>query len=474
MRFKIVYEMGNPVISNMYLRFALDSIKIHYDTYVDDVPVNATFETSVPEKMDGAASYIYSNNSGTETYKCISEPLDITVNPISYTMCPLENEVGMMDITGTIMKKGSASQVTKGMRFYENSYYGKSMLFSTAMGGSRTAADIRKDLLYVWDALKVKGKYIQDNIVNLNVASKEFDMDRYDDSHKMMVMLNSSGLTETMTEIDYIKGNKYASIVYNSSIMHPKLRNDDVTFYYNNETFKAIQYNQYNNGVPVPQKEDMNMPVRSMVMLDSMDVWNFEYQNSERHNTDIVYRGNVNQYGNGYMYLDASVDSSQYNEMGILPLQQVVAYNDSFIYDSSVYMDIDVVVNDQYEPQKNGYYRTFLYDFNWEYPYCKNNAIYPYQIVSDFDYLLWYMMNSNMAVPQCYQQRMTELTDKSTYLIPYTEIFDITPRVACNTDCKTTNVFMLRRPSIGTDCDDRNDVSTSYNLDRHYFELGEG
>ena len=86
--------------------------------------------------------------------------------------------------------------------------------------------------------------------------------------------------------------------------------------------------------------------------------------------------------------MDDSIDVSQYDEKKYLSLDQTKKLNDVYIYNSSAYQPISHTPANDFEPESDGYYRSMLYDIDWTYPYYVDNRVIPYQIVSDFDYLI--------------------------------------------------------------------------------------
>lgn len=476
-RVKIEYEMGNPLISSLYLRFALKKVVIHYDTYIDGQLSNKTFTAEVPAvKTQGSNNYIYKySTNNIETYKYISNTLNVNTNPIEYVICPIENERNITDIQGTIMKVGNTNQVTKKVAFHDASVYDLNNLMI------QDNSAIRENLYYDWSSFRTKGAYFQDNIANIEIAYKDLDIEHMDNVHKGLIQSLDPDLFADRNVNDLIDGQKYINMVYNSSIMTPRLRDGKYTFYYNGDDYECNRYNQVSANCPIYATDNNKISVRSQETVDSMDIWNFEYISGKPNPQDKVFTGNINRYGNGYMFLSNDADQGQYESMEMLPLSEIKASNDQYIYNNATYGDIEHDPANIYEPEFSRYYRTFLYDIDFAYPqYTMNNNVKMYQIVSDFDYLIKYMKTNGMIMTgSTYDNRYEELSQKygndniNSDMVPYSLLFDISPRIAYNTEYDTINVLMLRRPAIGKDHDNMNNIQDCYTLQQRYFELSD-
>lgn len=136
-------------------------------------------------------------------------------------------------------------------------------------------------------------------------------------------------------------------------------------------------------------------------------------------------------------------------------------------------VDIEPMKNDQ--PNNGEYFRGFLYDINWEFPYYNNKDIIPYRIVSPFDNFL----NNTTDIPEIYEEYYNALIDTTvtsygTNMVPYNLLFDLKPRIAYNYETDGINVLMLRRPSIGTDTDNisnSKEFKEKYEFSHYLFEL---
>lgn len=487
-RIKLEYEMGNPLISSLYFRFAVKKVVIHYDTMLPDETgtlqsVKKTFTCQIPEvKNTGTYGYIYSYTSNNvEQYRYISNTLDVMINPLTYSVCPSDIDDKLTNMQGTVMKTGAPQKISKKLSFYSPKVYDIKTLMT------KDPDTIRTHLTYDWSAFKLKTSYLQDNIKNINIDYVDYNNVKYDDIHKFILNNSDPVLSAPAQSSDVVAGEKYLNIVYHSNIMNPKLRDGEYTFFYNEEELERDRYNQINNNCPVFVKDTASLSVRDTKLVDSMDVWNFEYLNGVKKNLNKTFVGNINKYGNGYQYLDDSIDVSQYDEKKYLSLDQTKKLNDVYIYNSSAYQPISHNPANDFEPESDGYFRSMLYDIDWTYPYYVDNRVIPYQIVSDFDYLIKYLIRWNNENPdqqyyleQQYIDKNNKLVNKygesgaGENMIPYTLLFDLTPRIAYNTDNDSINVLMLRRPTIGSDNDTKKDFEKSYILNKRCFDIGDG
>lgn len=106
-----------------------------------------------------------------------------------------------------------------------------------------------------------------------------------------------------------------------------------------------------------------------------------------------------------------------------------------------------------------------LYDLKWQFPkYNDNNGVDAYNIVSDFDFLY---ATKGWTSPSLASQA-SKTPDGSKY-VPYSMLFDITPRTATNVEDGYINVIMLRKPAISQDHDRSTDYEDCYILNTRYF-----
>ena len=86
-------------------------------------------------------------------YKFISESLDVTFSPLSYTICPNDIEKSYTNIYGDLYKYGINEQVIKELKFFNSSVYNSDEYtfdFNT----------IRKNVNYDYSNLNIKKAYL--------------------------------------------------------------------------------------------------------------------------------------------------------------------------------------------------------------------------------------------------------------------------------------------------------------------------
>jgi len=140
------------MISNLYLRFAVDNINIK----VSNKGKVTTFTAKVPEivgenPIDKRLFKFNSNNDYEYTY--MSEPLNVMTNPLSYTICPTIKETTITNMAGSLYKEGSNAQIQHLLQFFNTSIYENTTLMDT------NNDDLRKYCQMSWSGLKLKKSY---------------------------------------------------------------------------------------------------------------------------------------------------------------------------------------------------------------------------------------------------------------------------------------------------------------------------
>ena len=478
-RLKLTTEFGNPIIANMYYRFYVKNIKINVANS------DKFFYTLVPESISETAQSTYLCNIDTKSYanesnivklkyKYISDSIDVTFNPLSYTITPEDVESSYTNIYGDIYKYGITEQITKELKFFNSNLYSTNEYVFDASA-------IRDNIYYDFKNLLVKKSYIQDNVKNINVKPTSL----YDLIKKTDISGNKSTKINDQLYIhnvlDFIEGNKYLGIVYHSTLMQPRIRNGKYTFYYNDTEYSRTKYDQKINNLPVFAYDDQSIELRDDLLINSMDKWNDWYAEKYQKN-DNTYTGVLSLYGNGYtQILESNAKDIEINNK-FLSVSEVKSLNNEYINMYSGINEVNIEPMKQDEPNNGEYFRGFLYDINWEFPYYDKQGIIPYRIVSAFDNFLNNNTSTNgeltddTSAYKDYYNALTDLTDSSygTNMIPYTLLYDIEPRIAYNYETKGINAFMLRRPSIGTDTDHINNLTEfkeKYEFNRRLFNL---
>ena len=483
-RLKILTEIGNPIISNIYYRFYVKNITIKVINCHESTETLITeFKTHVPDSINENIGETYLCQIDTQeltniinvNYKYISEPLDVMFNPISYTVCPNNIEYTYTNIYGdNIYKYGIHEQIIKELYFFNNNVYTSNDYVL------KDKITIRDNKLYDYINLNIKKSYIQDNVKNINVKPISlYDIIQNISTNENKSLMIDSSLIENSSNhyiLDFIEGNKYLSISYHSTLLQPKLRNNQYTFFYNDKEYQRTKYDQKINNLPIFAYDEQSIELRDDNLIFSIDKLNNWYAENRETQNKNTYQGVLSLYGNGY----TQINNDQFENYQLL--NEVIKMNNENIttYVQSSEVNIDPMKQNQ--PNKDEYLRGFLYDINWEFPYYDNHNIIPYRIVSPFDNLL-----NNIAVngeiqgdASIYQDYYDALIEKnnsnklySTHMIPYTLLYNIYPRIAYNYDNNKINVFMLRRPSVGMDTDiiDGSTFNEKYEFNRRLFNL---
>lgn len=541
-RLRLVYECGNPMLANLYLKFAVTRCQITYNTNVFSVYAHKGSKSINTDNLLYSLSETYD-----ELYKIKSNALDVMFNPVSCILCADDAESDVTYMQGDIYKTGSNQQITQKLSFYGAELYNDNSIMGIP------DIEIRNYQLFKWDALKLKARYLQDNITKISVKPVDIKSIKNYISNSY----NYYNLNE-LCKLNSVGGN--ISVVYHSALMNPRWRNDKYTFYYNSDDYDKTRYDQLFNNYPVFINNNSYLPVRTNELIESMDVWNEKYALSEKSDIDNTYTGVINLYGNGYNYLllddendvilldksnelkelhksiisqntkqllstsmeyaIAQINQQKVNTQKIgstltsiktpikainktqntyytntigsfteqeplkysLSLKETKELNNKYIYDYSNIVDVQHVATSLYQPEAGKYFRTFLYDLYLDYPMKINeNTVMPYQIISDFDYLLYYNSQYNPSFTDpVYNAHISKVLSKNENIVPYSFLYDLNTRIAYNDDFSTINVLMLRRPCIEKDSDKYiiptidNVKIDGYELTKRYFSLGSG
>lgn len=291
--------------------------------------------------------------------------------------------------------------------------------------------------------------------------------------------------------------NSFIALVYNYNIMQAKKRNDVLTFIYNGEEFEAERYAQKNNNAPLFVSADINYEFRSNDTLESIENFNSIYQSlMSSLITKTDFKGVLSTFADGYNYITEEIykkfagDENAEDFEECLELQEKMKES---VF-SGAYKSYGITLpkttkNSEYYP----YYqpRTLLYNIGWIYPkYNEDNTIQPFSFVDNMEYYIIskyinevYRVNNEKGFEYgnknpnhtYYKDTETEQSDLFTskeedkqrwtklisgkeelldrliageQFIPYTECYDVYPRIAYNSKENVYNVLMLRKPSI--------------------------
>lgn len=296
-----------------------------------------------------------------------------------------------------------------------------------------TFVDRDSDAMSVnWNSIKFKTRYFQDNIQTIKVSTQNINYIRE-------LLFDTEYLDYYLTDDKDDIYNNYLELVYNSELLNPYLMDDEYQFVYNNETYLASQYGQFDNNTAVFIKQENEYQVRSLDLLNSMKIWNDLYENNYHYEADNPYTGHLETYGNGYQYLPNTADTGQYLTDSIMTLEDIKNINNKYIFgDVDKLYFLDDICNadkvDEYTPSI--LFRSLLYQMKWVYPY--------YYTDSDNMLLIKEIPFGNARLIE--GEEPSELLNKDT--IPYNLCYNIYPRCIYNDEEQYNVILMLRRPSI--------------------------
>ena len=431
--------MSNPIIGNMYLRYYIDNFTITYKDSINDKIYH--FTSSVNQSVD---TYLHNTEGNKDNYRFISDKIDVMFNPISYVICPEDEETNILPIRGNIKKESSDALITRKLSLFMPTIYDSDIL-------NIPVEKQRQQQLFSWDGLLLKKSSFEDNIQNINI--------KY--------------VPNTVNK-------PTIKVVYNSVIMNPKIRDNKNTFYYNDEEYDADRYNQYKLNGFIPVTYETSWKLRTDSMLEAIDVWNYEYQSDkDAYKSSVItpFNGVLNKYGNAYMYLSDNYDTNQYGNK-ILSLHEVKQDGNMLLHKlkNVESLDFSEPKNENY-PESTGYKRSFLWNIglmdntnptiiNPTIPYSIKNFMGLYSRIGD-GYLNDYYdsIQNKYYIPEKYGEQ--------SYNNAVYDFLKLTPRIAYNSETNNINVLMLRTPCIGKDVLNLQDALYNCTLKKRYFDLGD-
>lgn len=425
-RFLVTVELTNPLFSRLFFRYYISNLWVSYKYGPE--------EQNIEKFYIGTSKLAKASQTGryqTYEYMFATDTFNAFVCPITFTAVPNEDSVNSIDID--VKNVGSEKQISLKM----DTYVPELPLNIQNMTDTERLTYIVQNQYIPWYDFKLKKRYLQDNIKNIYVQPIHIS-DIKDN-------ISSKNLFNIIDGYDVIKSsridNSYMSVVYNANMYNSRMREDDMTFYFNDELYIASKYSQYGNNAPVFVSEDLSYDVRDSILMNSIDTWNYEYQKTNSYN-DNTFSGHLSTYGNGYQYLDKSRDKGQYED--ILSLEETIKQNEMLFF-SEPYIDVcaQPAKNGMKYPDKNGWFRQLLYQLKWQYPRYymddnQNEKIDAYDIVDSGTYL------------QTYNIEKGKLPEHK-YKLPHNIIYSIYPRCAYDDETDTTIVFMLRCPSVDSE-----------------------
>lgn len=425
-RFLVTVELTNPLFSRLFFRYYISNLWVSYKY--------GSEKQNIEKFYIGTSKLAKASQTGryqTYEYMFATDTFNAFVCPITFTAVPNEDSVNSIDID--VKNVGSEKQISLKM----DTYVPELPSNIQNMTDTERLTYIVKNQYIPWYDFKLKKRYLQDNIKNIYVQPIHIS--------DIKDKISSKNLFNIIDGYDAIKSsridNSYMSVVYNANMYNSRMREDDMTFYYNDELYIASKYSQYGNNAPVFVSEDLSYDVRDSILMNSIDTWNYEYQKTNSYN-DNTFSGHLSTYGNGYQYLDKSRDKGQYED--ILSLEETIKQNEMLFF-SEPYIDVcaQPAKNGMKYPDKNGWFRQLLYQLKWQYPRYymddnQNEKIDAYDIVDSGTYL------------QTYNIEKGKLPEHK-YKLPHNIMYSIYPRCAYDDETDTTIVFMLRCPSVDSE-----------------------
>lgn len=365
-----------------------------------------------------------------------------------------------------------------------------------------------------------KKEYFQDNIKSIYISPKnvrDITADVIDDSTSIFKkyfidQLSGAGPDTSIYEYNLYLQKKfniypftvndtlnssyslnYLTLFYNIDNFNPITRNNEYYFYYNDNKLDAMPYNQFSMSdltrrTPLLIEENAEIPLRDTSLLNSIDIWNEEYEHSTQFADKNIFGGSLTKSGDGYIFTNSDADKGQWNgDNTMYSLDDTKSLNSRYIPE-----DVSFIISDAdeftYHPDNGKYFRSLIWTAGWIYPnYIAEDSmkkIVPYKPVPSFVsymdaaytngyYEDEYIVNKNYAEnftdyinsgnntfpDDCFlNYKNFKITDIVTMqnawlvnnLIPYNLMFDIYPRISYNVDMGENcyNILMLQQPSI--------------------------
>lgn len=432
--------MSNPIIGNMYLRYYIDNFTITYKDSINGKSYH--FTSSVNQSVD---TYLHNTEGNKDNYRFISDKIDVMFNPISYVICPEDEETNILPIRGNIKKESSDALITRKLSLFMPTIYDSNIL-------NIPVEKQRQLQLLSWDGLLLKKSSFEDNIQNINI--------KY---------------------IPNTSNKPTIKVVYNSVIMNPKIRDNKNTFYYNDEEYEADRYNQYKLNRFIPVTYETSWKIRTDSMMDAIDVWNYEYQSDkDAYKSSIItpFNGVLNKYGNAYMYLSDNYDTNQYGNK-ILSLHEVKQDGNILLHKlkNVESLDFSEPKNENY-PESTGYKRSFLWNIGLMDATTVSTIINPTIPQSIYNFMGLYSRIGDGYLNDYYDSirnkyYIPEKYGEDNYNNAVYDFLKLTPRIAYNSETNNINVLMLRTPCIGKDVLNLQDALYNCTLKKRYFDLGD-
>lgn len=547
LKIRVMFEQSNPVITRIKYNFVVTDMAINYKGTLFHFSDDQTYELNAePEnRKEFLYSVVDDQLNGFVVPNFMSGEQEFYLRPVSMIAAPTEAETSTGLRYSTVKTSGSEDTVKLGLKMYAQDYFSALSNISASM--SERSKLFKSGI--EWDKAILKKRYLQDDISDILILTNDpydvFDkisesnpfvntLYSFDDNFATSVEINSQE-SENEFQTNYASISKsiivnaneqefpifrnfgklggiynvfgseapYLSATYRSDWMHPKLRNDKNTFYYNDELYESERYSQYERNSPMYVSIDASAKMRTQNLLDSMEAWNFEYQHSGYASYANTYEGKTSIYSTGYEYLNNDADYGQYEKTkDASALAETRDANEELILDTISTQELPLCKYKELYPKANKNFRTILYGLKWQYPvFVSAGTYYGYDIVSPLMSMMnnaylqitykhnYEMYSSDMnlynddvlpAVDEKFTEAYGDIGNKFLELksedsrnnpkkkeffnmIPYNILFNIYPRITYNDEKGSITVLTLRHPSV---CD-----QDSNKLTKHYFEM---
>lgn len=459
-KLRIDIELSNPVLSNVFMQWQVSSYEIHNSNYtksykfdyfpvnvnmtinngesVEDIDTKAYVQTNVCQNLNEEleTSYLfYFNNMTAAITGCLdpqTEKLNLTDNLVTFTLTDVVARYKeMYDINDNIyIISNNDLEIEKTTV--------KSNILNIAINPVEFIAGRNNTEMNYITHKHVKF-YGSDAQVQLyaGFVQPDYEFTQYVDLdnyvlYKKYFQDNVKAITISST------GNVKLRLQYNGKIFNGGNIFNTV-FYYNDEELELTRYNKdkpiYINNI------NHDLIIRDDKLLDSMKAWNEYYEKNSKFKS-LAFVGNLSKYSNGYMLLQIeqttvrertyyyynqigqykneyfnklvyNINDHQFDDKGLYTLTDTQLLNNVIIDNEEVYesayKDVEQpMIPTMYQPLRNHYFRTLLFDLDWVY--TDSNGV----INQDKDY--------------------------EEHLILY-------PRIAFNTTYDSINVLMLKQPT---------------------------
>lgn len=494
--FRTVVETGNPVPAHFNFMWCVKSYTVTYSINNSTYSfTNNGLNLCTTKTMD--YSHLHYN-----VWSQTSNKFSFWINPISMTAVP-KNYENSYNIMPSIYMKGSDEEVGLSVSQYKQSEVESEInsninLNSDYYSTSNCAAN---NILKLPNYILTKNLF-QDDVKAVNVYAFDFNENFANVNNIFKSTLNLFGVdsgTYTQNVLNWgdldlfesptyentltvYDDNSFIGLTYNYNLMLAKKRNDILSFFYNGEQFEANRYAQKNYNAPLFINAEVNYEFRSNDTLESIENYNKIYQMLSGSLGSVSnYSGVISSYADGYNYLNQLIYTDE-NDTDYLDLQASMS--------ESVFTDAKGYGITLSAPSKTSSYypyylpRTLLYNIAWEYPkYTNDSTIIPFKFVDNMEYnaLAIYLNrvfetnninysygeeNPNINLVKDYTQLFSDDADidvlnllmqndellnsavNGERFMPYTECYDVYPRIAYNSKDESFNVLMLRKPSI--------------------------